>query len=157
MKEKSHLYEVDIEWTGNRGSGTSSYTGYSRDHEVRSGNKSTIYASSDPSFRGDAARYNPEELFVASLSQCHMLWFLHLCSADGIIVKKYHDHAIGIMKESLDGGGHFTEVTLRPEVTIASSHDVEQIDRIHSKANRLCFIANSCNFNVNHKGKVIVE
>lgn len=154
---KKHLYQVNIEWTGNLGAGTVTYRGYSRDHEIRVENKKVILASSDPSFRGDPTRYNPEELFVASLSQCHMLWFLHLCSEEGIVVTNYIDLAEGIMEESSDGGGHFTEVILKPQVTISSDEKINSIESIHHRANQLCFIANSCNFKVKHEGVVKVK
>lgn len=148
---KEHHYKVNITWTGNKGKGTASYTAYDRDHTISSSNKPVIPASSDPSFRGDATRYNPEELLVASLSSCHMLWFLHLCSAAGVIVLEYLDDATGTMEETADGGGHFTEVTLFPVITVASEEMITQADDLHEKANALCFIARSCNFPVHHK------
>ena len=147
----AHHYKVDITWTGNRGNGTASYTAYDRDHIVSAGGKPEIPASSDPSFRGDPARYNPEELLVASLSSCHMLWYLHLCSSAGVIVVDYTDAAAGTMEETANGGGHFIEVTLFPVITVASEEMVEKADALHEKANELCFIANSCNFPVHHK------
>lgn len=154
---KQHRYNVLIEWTGNLGKGTLTYRGYSRNHEIKVEGKPNIQASSDPSFRGDPARYNPEELFVASLSQCHMLWFLHLCSEKGIAVTEYIDYAEGIMSEAKDGSGHFTEVILHPEVTLTDPEKANQIDEIHARANQFCFIANSCNFEVKHRGKVKIK
>lgn len=154
---KKHLYNVEIKWTGNLGTGTSSYRKYSRNHEIKVENKDLILGSSDPSFRGDPTRYNPEELFVAALSQCHMLWFLHLCSEKGIVVTDYIDRAEGIMEEGQDGGGHFTEVTLKPLVTIKNSEKLDLIDSLHHRANQLCFIANSCNFKVKHDGLTKVK
>lgn len=148
---KAHHYKVNITWTGNRGNGTASYTAYDRNHIVSAGSKPEIPASSDPSFRGDPARYNPEELLVASLSTCHMLWYLHLCSAAGVIVVDYTDAASGTMEETANGGGRFIEVTLFPVITVASEEMVEKADALHEKANELCFIANSCNFPVHHK------
>lgn len=154
---KKHFYHILLNWTGNLGKGTSSYRGYSRNHEISVESKPAILASSDPSFRGDPSRYNPEELFVASLSQCHMLWFLHLCSEQKIVVVKYADHASGTMEESPDGGGRFTEVILRPNITVETGEHLECIDALHKKANELCFIANSCNFKVKHEGSVTVK
>jgi len=104
---KEHFYTTRLKWTGNTGKGTDSYRGYERSHEISSDGKPTIYCSSDPAFRGDKLKYNPEELFVASLSSCHMLWFLHLCAEGGIVVQEYSDSAKGMMQETEDGNGRF--------------------------------------------------
>ena len=148
---KEHHYKTTITWTGNRGQGTASYTAYDRNHTIASVNKPVIPASSDPSFRGDPSRYNPEELLVASLSACHMLWYLHLCSTIGVVIVEYVDDATGTMEETANGGGHFTEVTLHPIITVTSREMIAKADAQHEKANELCFIANSCNFPVHHK------
>jgi organic hydroperoxide reductase OsmC/OhrA len=147
----THHYKLNITWTGNRGEGTATYKGYDRDHTITTGNKPAIPGSSDPSFRGNPERYNPEELLVASLSACHMLWYLHLCSAAGVIVVEYVDEATGTMEETPNGGGHFTKVTLHPTITLKSKSMIDQADSLHEKANQLCFIASSCNFPVHHK------
>jgi organic hydroperoxide reductase OsmC/OhrA len=145
---KNHHYEVEIAWTGDQGSGTSRYDAYSRDHLVRVPNKVAIEASSDPAFRGDATRHNPEELFVASLSSCHMLWYLHLCATNKIVVTGYVDEAIGTMQEESKGEGRFVDVLLRPRVTIGAGGNVDLAARLHEEAHRFCFIANSVNFPV---------
>jgi organic hydroperoxide reductase OsmC/OhrA len=145
---KHHKYTLQVVWTGNQGSGTSSYDAYSRDHLVRAANKPAIEASSDPAFRGTATRHNPEELFVASLSSCHMLWYLHLCAVNGIVVTGYVDDPVGTMEESAQGSGHFTDVVLRPQVTIGAGGDVKLAVRLHEEAHKFCFIANSVNFPV---------
>ncbi|TCK42174.1 organic hydroperoxide reductase OsmC/OhrA [Paraburkholderia sp. BL8N3] len=145
---KKHHYTLTVVWTGDQGSGTSRYDAYSRDHLVRVPNKPAIEASSDPAFRGDPARHNPEELFVASLSSCHMLWYLHLCATSGIVVTGYSDEALGTMEERAKGAGRFTDVLLRPHVTIGAGGDVELATRLHEEAHRFCFIANSMNFPV---------
>lgn len=147
---KEHFYQAKITWKGNLGTGTSGYQTYSRDHEIEVNNKSIIKASSDPSFRGNPENYNPEELFLASLSSCHMLWFLHLCSVDGVIVLDYKDESTGIMLEKKDGSGRFTEVTLHPRVIVKQERMAKKVDSIHAKANQMCFIANSVNFPVKH-------
>jgi organic hydroperoxide reductase OsmC/OhrA len=143
-----HHYESTTRWTGNKGSGTSAYRAYSRDHEIRGPGKPAIPASSDPAFHGDAARYNPEELLVASLSTCHMLWYLHLCAVNKVVVLDYEDHAGGIMEETADGGGRFLEVMLRPAITVTTESDIETAKRLHHDAHEKCFIANSVNFPV---------
>lgn len=148
---RDHTYTVTVTWTGNTGAGTASYRGYQRAHEVIVHGKPKIPASSDPAFRGDPARYNPEELLVASLSACHMLWYLHLCSDAGIVVQAYQDIAEGVMIEGIDGGGRFKEVVLQPEVTLAPGADLERARALHRDAHRKCFIANSVNFPVRHE------
>jgi organic hydroperoxide reductase OsmC/OhrA len=155
--EKDHSYQVTVRWTGNQGQGTRTYAGYKRDHEIIVDGKELIPGSSDPNFRGDPTRYNPEELLVASLSTCHMLWYLHLCSASGIIVTDYQDSAKGAMKETSDGGGHFTEVRLRPAVIVAPGANLDLARSLHEKAHHLCFIANSVNFPVRCDPSIKVE
>lgn len=148
---KQHTYALTTRWTGNTGTGTSSYRAYERNHVIQADNKPDIPGSSDPSFRGDKTRYNPEELLVASLSTCHMLWFLHLCAEAGVTVLEYVDQATGVMVETADGGGYFSEVTLHPAVVVAEPDMIETANGLHHQANKLCFIANSCNFPVRHE------
>ncbi|HCD51345.1 MAG TPA: peroxiredoxin [Balneolaceae bacterium] len=152
-----HHYKATIEWTGNLGSGTSGYRDYERNHTIQAGNKPVIDCSSDPAFRGDPEKYNPEELFLASLSSCHMLWFLHLCSVEGIIITGYRDEPAGIMMEEKGGRGYFSEVILKPEVTVKEERMAEKLDSLHHKANKMCFIANSCNFEIKHEPKVNIQ
>jgi organic hydroperoxide reductase OsmC/OhrA len=146
-----HHYNVTLKWTGNKGAGTLNYRDYERSHTIVVDNKSDILASSDPAFRGDKSKHNPEELLVASLSSCHMLSYLHLCVISGIVVTDYIDKAEGTMVETPDGGGHFIEVALNPVVTVTEISMIEKANELHKKANELCFIANSVNFPVLHK------
>jgi organic hydroperoxide reductase OsmC/OhrA len=145
---KQHQYAVSIAWTGNDGKGTQSYGSYRRDHAISAAGKPSIPGSSDPTFRGDRARYNPEELLVASLSACHMLWYLHLCASNGIVVLEYRDEAGGTLQEESDGGGAFVRVVLKPRVTLAQGADRDQALALHEKAHHLCFIARSVSFPV---------
>jgi len=145
-----HNYKLTVKWTGNTGTGTSGYTAYERNHSILVDNKVEILASSDPAFRGDKAKHNPEDLLLASVSSCHMLWYLHLCAVAGIITD-YIDGATGIMIETANGGGKFTEITLNPTVTITDISMKEKANELHKKANELCFVANSLNFPVYHK------
>lgn len=146
-----HHYSLNIEWTGNTGQGTSAYRAYERSHIISATDKPNIAASSDPTFRGDKTKYNPEELLVASLSSCHMLSYLHVCAEAGVVVVDYTDQATGTMVQTPDGGGHFTEVTLHPVVTVAEASMIEKANSLHHRASQLCFIANSCNFPVHHQ------
>lgn len=154
---KNHHYKIIIQWTGNQGSGSSNYRDYERSHTISVENKPTIEGSSDPAFRGDKTKYNPEEMFLASLSSCHMLWYLHFCSEAGIIVVDYTDQATGIMTEIQNGSGRFTEVILNPIVIVTEESMIEKAKELHYKANEFCFIANSVNFPVKHIPKVLVK
>jgi len=145
---KTHHYAVTVTWTGNTGTGTSGYRNYERRHEISAGQKPIIPGASDPAFRGDAARWNPEELLVASLSACHKLWYLHLCAEAGIVVLAYVDHAEGEMEETADGSGCFRRVVLRPRITVAAGSDIAKARELHHSAHAKCFIANSVNFPV---------
>jgi len=152
---KMHRYSVIVEWTGNTGTGTSGYRNYDRRHEISAGTgKAAIPGSSDPAFRGDAARWNPEELLVASLSACHQLWYLHLCAEAGIVVLTYSDHAEGEMEEAADGSGCFRRVILRPQVTVKPGCDIAKARELHDAAHAKCFIANSVNFPVEHEAEI---
>lgn len=154
---KEHHYNIKMEWIGNTGHGTAGYTAYNRNHVYSGQDKAIdIPGSSDPSFRGDPKRYNPEELLVASLSSCHMLWYLHLCSVNKIIVTAYVDEATGVMEETSNGSGRFKEVTLYPKVTIEKEAKVEKAIALHQQAHKMCFIANSCNFTIQHKPEILV-
>ena len=148
---KQHNYSLQVQWTGNSGQGTNNYRSYGRSHTVSIEGKPDLECSSDAAFRGDKTKYTPEELLVASLSGCHMLWYLHLAADTGIIVVDYFDKAEGTMIETLDGGGHFAEVTLHPQVTVAEHSMIDEANKLHKKANELCFIAKSVNFPVYHK------
>ncbi len=154
---KEHHYSATIQWTGNTGEGTKSYRGYQRNHSVVIDGKPDILASSDPAFRGDKSRHNPEELLVASLSSCHMLWYLHLCSEAGVVVIDYVDNATGTMIETENGGGRFSEVTLHSFVTVSDETMIQKANEIHAVANKLCFIANSVNFPVHHEAEILVK
>ncbi|MEI6264472.1 MAG: OsmC family protein [Sphingobacteriia bacterium] len=145
---KTHQYSIGVQWTGNLGSGTSAYTAYERSHLIVGTNKQSILASSDPAFRGDPLCYNPEELLVASLSSCHMLWYLHLCAEAGVIVVDYKDQAEGMMEEDPTIGGKFTSVTLHPTIAITDLSMIDKANELHHKAHQLCYIANSVNFPV---------
>lgn len=154
----THTYETEVVWTGDLGSGTSSYRSYGRTHEVRApGVPVVIPGSSDPAFRGDADRWNPEQLQLAALSQCHLLSYLHVCAVNGVTVTAYSDRATGTMRQTPDGGGHFTEAVLHPAVEVAAPEMAAKALALHAEAHRLCFIANSVNFPVRNEATVTVS
>src|ERR1700682_5263464 len=149
---KSHRFEVHTTWTGNLGPGTSDYRNYKRDHEITGPRKAAVISgSSDPAFRGDGSRYNPEELLVAALSACHMLWVLHLCADAGIVITEYSDQALGVMTENENGSAQFTGVTLRPVMAITGLARPAEASAIHDRAHALCALARSVNFPVHHE------
>jgi organic hydroperoxide reductase OsmC/OhrA len=152
---KTHTYELTVTWTGNAGTGTSSYQGFERSHDVSIDGKPTIPGSADPAFRGARERWNPEELLVASLAQCHMLWYLVLCAKEGIVVTEYVDHPSGTLVETPDGGGHFEEVMLHPEVTITTPEKMDRAVALHERAHDLCYVASSVNFPVRSDPTVV--
>ncbi|CAN5520185.1 OsmC family protein [soil metagenome] len=154
---QSHHYATTLTWTGNTGAGTASYRGYERAHEIAVAGKPPILASSDPSFRGDPVRWNPEELLLASISSCHQLWYLHLCAVNGVVVTAYRDKATAVMVEDETCGGRFERATLRPHVTIAAGSDPDKALALHHEANAKCFVANSLNFPVGHEARVQIE
>ncbi|MED7950480.1 OsmC family protein [Streptomyces sp. BE20] len=152
---KLHTYTAEITWTGNQGTGTSDYRSYRRDHEVAADGRPPIPGSSDPAFRGDPTRWNPEQLLLASISQCHLLWYLHLCAVNGVVVTAYTDRPTGTMAETAEGG-HFTEAVLHPRVEVAEKGMTEKALALHADAHRACYIANSVNFPVRHEPAVTV-
>jgi organic hydroperoxide reductase OsmC/OhrA len=154
MSDRTHTYDCVVTWTGNRGTGTSGYRAFDRAHEVTGVGRPGIPGSSDPAFRGDPARWNPEQLLVVSLSQCHMLWYLHLATEAGVVVTAYSDHATATMAEEPGGAGQFVEATLHPVVTVADPSMVDTAHGLHEKANEMCFIARSVNFPVHHESTV---
>lgn len=144
---KEHRYAVTTQWAGAAEGPARDYESYSREHRFEIPGKPAIVGSSDPNFMGDASRHNPEELLVASLSGCHMLWYLHLCTVKGVVVEAYEDAAVGLMVEE-PRNGRMTEVTLRPVVTISADSDATRAEQLHERAHAECFIANSMNFPV---------
>lgn len=146
----NHNYKLTLKWTGNKGTGTSGYRAYDRNHEILIEGKTTLLGSADPCFHGDKTVHNPEDLLLASLSACHMMSYLHVCVKAAIVVTEYMDNATGIMVVNPDGSGQFTEVTLNLTVTIADEAHLAKANELHQEANKLCFIANSVNFPVKH-------
>ncbi|HEY3262235.1 MAG TPA: OsmC family protein [Pseudonocardiaceae bacterium] len=151
MSAHQHSYRVTVAWTGNRGEGTASYRAYDRTNEVRADGPPMILGSADPTFRGDRQRWNPEQLLLAALSQCHLLSYLHVAVNAGVVVVAYEDDAAGTMVTDNAGAGRFTEVVLRPRVEVAEASMVERATALHERAHELCFIANSVAFPVRHE------
>jgi organic hydroperoxide reductase OsmC/OhrA len=155
-RKNVHDYKARLVWDGNLGTGTSTYTGYGRKYRLMIDGKPDIIGSADPIFRGDADAYNPEDLFVAALSSCHLLSYLALCARSKINVVAYQDDASGTLLLRPDGGGSFESVTLRPIVTIASGSDEKRALELHETAHDLCFIAASVKVPVKHEPQIKV-
>jgi organic hydroperoxide reductase OsmC/OhrA len=154
---KEHQYQTSLAWAGNKGSGTIDYRSYDRSYVISIDHKPDILGSSDSAFLGDKTKHNPEDLLVSSLSSCHMLWYLHLCAQNGVVVLDYKDNAVGKMTEQADGSGFFSEVILHPVVTISDAADTDKANALHEQANKMCFIAKSCNFPVRHEPSCLVD
>ena len=152
---KQHRFQITTQWTGNLGTGTSAYTTYSRNHEFTAPGKATRIEGSSAVARGDHSRYNPEELLVGALSACHMMWVLHLCADSGIVVTEYSAEAFGEMAEHPDGSGEFTRVVLKPHMAITDTARVEEAKLIHDRAHKVCCLARSMNFPVEHQPEVV--
>jgi organic hydroperoxide reductase OsmC/OhrA len=152
--DADHLFLASVTWTGNRGTGTSAARAYGREHVVSVSGKPDIHGSAARVFHGDVDRWNPEEMLIAALAQCHLLSYLYVAVQNGIVVEAYEDAAEGVLVTTPDGGGRFREVVLRPVVTI-SAGDPARAAALHAEANRLCFIASSVNFPVRHEPTVL--
>ncbi len=150
---KEHAYAAKLTWTGGSKGPVRDYAGYARDYTVEIAGKPPMLGSADPMFKGDSALHNPEDLLVAALAACHMLTYLALCARAGVEVMAYEDDASGTMVLRGDGG-HFTEVVLRPRVTIAAGGDLDQARALHKAAHGHCYIANSVNFPVRNEPEV---
>lgn len=152
-----HTYDVTVTWTGNRGPGTTGIRDYDRDLTIAAAGRPVIDGTADPGYLGALDRWNPEQLFTASISQCHMLWYLGLCSRRGVVVREYVDAAVGTMVSEADGKARFTEVVLRPRIVVAAEDQVEQAMQLHEKAHEMCFIARSVNFEVKVEADITVR
>ncbi|WP_299016298.1 OsmC family protein [uncultured Caulobacter sp.] len=147
---KQHDYTSLIEWTGDRGQGTRTYRGYDRTWNIATPGKPVVNCSNDPLLGGDPTLHNPEDLLLSSLSACHMLWYLHLASSAGIVVRGYRDQPLGVGESTPDGAGRFLRATLRPHIVVEHGADLTKADAIHHEIHKVCFIARSVNFPVDY-------
>ncbi|MEZ5872947.1 MAG: OsmC family protein [Nitratireductor sp.] len=156
MTGSTHEYSATISWTGNRGTGTSAYRAYDRTWDLESPGKPVLHCSNDPLLGGDPAKYNPEDMLLAALSACHMLWYLHLCANAGIVVTSYRDEPVGVGETARNGAGRFLSATLRPRIMIAKGGDTARAEQIHHEVHQYCFIARSVNFPVGYEPEIVV-
>ncbi len=151
MALNEHHYEINVYWTGNRGTGTSAYKDYGRDHTITAQGLPALLGSADKTFHGDRDRWNPEQLLLSALAQCHMLSYFHVALAHGIVITKYEDTATGTLTINRDGSGHFSSATLHPKIYVADPQTRELALSLHGEAAAKCFIARSVNFPVQHQ------
>ncbi len=149
----NHDYTARVTWTGNRGQGTASYRAYDRTWNIETPNKPVVHCSNDPLLGGDPTLHNPEDLLIASLSACHMLWYLHLASDAGIAVQGYVDDPVAVGESLPSGAGRFLSAALRPVITVPDSTDLAKADAIHHEIHKTCFIARSVNFPVTYEAR----
>lgn len=152
---KTHHFACRTVWTGAAQGPTRDYDTYSRTYEVAIAGKPTLTGSSAGEFKGDESKHNPEDLLVIALSTCHMLSYLALAARAGIAVSAYVDETEGTMAIK-DRRLRFTDVLLKPRVTVAAGTDLKQAEALHEKAHEICFIANSVNFPVRHEPVITV-
>ncbi len=151
---KKHDFPNRIVWTGNRGTGTSAYRDYDRTWDMALEGKDTLSCSNDPMLGGDPSKYNPEDMLIAAISSCHMLWYLHLCSVAGVTVTAYEDTPVGVGESEPDGTGRFLEAILYPKITITKESDVQKARDIHDEIHKHCFIARSVNFPIRYEVEI---
>ena len=152
-----HEFPARVIWTGNKGEGTSRYRAYERTWDMHLPGKAVLHCSNDPMLGGDPAKYNPEDILISALSSCHMLWYLHLCSSEKIIVTSYEDEAVGIGESEADGSGQFTEAILRPTIHVTDPTMIDRAEALHEEIHKYCFIARSVNFPVRYEPKIFVS
>jgi organic hydroperoxide reductase OsmC/OhrA len=152
-----HDFTARVVWTGNRGQGTSSYRAYDRTWNVETPGKPVIHCSNDPMLGGDPTLHNPEDMLIAALSACHMLWYLHLASDAGIKVQAYRDDPVAVGETLPSGASRFLRATLRPEITVPEGTDLARADAIHHEIGKVCFIARSVNFPVAHEARYVTQ
>jgi len=145
-----HIFKAALNWTSNQKQEEKTSRKYAKSHKITIEGKPVLDVSAAKAFKGDPELYNPEDLLLSSLVSCHMMSYLYVCSQNGIEVLEYSDNAEATLEVSQDGSGRFTEVRLNPKVKIANADKIQEALELHTKANQLCFIANSCNFPVLH-------
>ncbi len=155
MNTRHHEYSACIEWTGNTGEGTATYKSYKRSWQLATSGKPLVECSNDPVLGGDPTRHNPEDMLVASVASCHMLWYLHLCAVAGITVTSYKDIPLAIGEMEASGAGRFKSITLRPQITVTITSDVVKAQAIHDDVHQYCFIARSINFPVKIEPEIV--
>lgn len=154
---QTQQFDAAIEWTGNRGSGTSAYRAYDRNWVLAMEGKPIVHCSNDPVLGGDPAMHNPEDLLLAAVSSCHMLWYLHLCSVAGVAVTAYRDEPMGLAQTAPDGAGQFEAITLRPKIMITAESDPDKAESLHGEIHKYCLIARSLRFPVTCEPEIAVE
>ncbi|MBF4469919.1 OsmC family protein [Flavobacterium sp. HJJ] len=145
-----HLFKVKLNWNSVPKETISTSRKYLKNHQITIEGKEILNLSAAKAFKGDPSLYNPEDLLLSSVVSCHMMSYLYVCSQNGIDILSYQDDAEATLEVSENGSGRFIEVRLYPKVVIQQKEKIAEALELHSKANELCFIANSCNFKIVH-------
>ena len=146
-----HLFKVKLDWLlSPKKEFQSTPKLFYKNHSIAIAGKPDLELSAAKAFKGDPSLYNPEDLLLSSVVSCHMMSYLYVCSQNGIEVVSYSDAAEATLEVDETGAGRFVEVRLYPKVVISSKEKIDLAIDLHKKANKLCFIANSCNFPIKH-------
>lgn len=148
-----HTFTANLKWNKTEATNDNSKKIYTKNHIVEIEGKPDLAVSAAKSFKGDPSNYNPEDLLLTSLMSCHMMSYLYVCQLHSIDVISYQDNATAALEIYSDGSGKIIEVILNPIVIIRDNIHVNLAITLHQQANKLCFIANSCNFPVIHHPK----
>ena len=151
-----HDYTTRVIWTGNRGTGTSSYRGYDRTWNIAAKGKPVVACSNDPLLGGDPSKMNPEDLLISALSACHMLWYLHFAAEAGVVVLGYEDAPLAVGETGAGGAGRFLSCELRPQILLAAGADLVEAEAIHHRIHQVCYIARSVNFPISIRASFTV-
>ncbi|MBX9889233.1 MAG: OsmC family protein [Flavobacteriaceae bacterium] len=146
-----HFFKAKLNWSSKEQPTPSATKMYTKSHSIVIEEKEMMQVSAAKAFKGDPSLYNPEDLLLSSVVSCHMMSYLYVCQQNGIEVLSYQDNAEATLEVLDNGSGRFIEVRLFPKVIISNKEQIAQAIHLHKEANKLCFIANSCNFPIVHQ------
>lgn len=146
-----HLFKAKLNWDSEEDLISSSGKKFTKNHSIFIEGKKLLHVSAAKAFKGDPQLYNPEDLLLSSIVSCHMMSYLYVCAQKGIDIVSYQDQAEATLEVLENGSGRFIEVRLFPQVIIRNKEQITEAVLLHQKANKLCFIANSCNFPIVHQ------
>ena len=146
-----HVFKAKLNWPLREEPVVSSATKYTKSHSIGIDGKELLKVSAAKAFKGDPSLFNPEDLLLSSVVSCHMMSYLYVCQQNGIEILSYQDDAEATLEVLDNGGGRFIEVRLFPQVIIRNKDQMTEALQLHQEANKLCFIANSCNFPILHQ------
>lgn len=151
-----HSFKAHLSWQKHPQAGDINLRRQLKNHTVQIEGKETLHLSAAKAFKGDSNLLNPEDLLLSSLMSCHMLSYLYVCGQHQIEVVNYEDSAEAFLEVYEDGSGKIVKVILNPIVGLKDASQAEIAMSLHGEARKLCFIANSCNFEMVHQPKVVI-